>query len=100
MMFTGTPSRPSSTSMPQLMRGKPATDTRLSGERRQFAAHSSRGPRAATGRAVEDAEQRPDRQLDALLEPKRVTCSNPRSSIPTSRRLSFFPCLINNDPRR
>jgi hypothetical protein len=34
-----------------------------------WSANGSRWPRAAAGRAVDDAEQRPDRQLDAVRQP-------------------------------
>jgi hypothetical protein len=83
--------------MSQLVWGKP---------RRTPSAASLRSPRrggrrpgSAAGRAVEDAEQRPDRQHDPLLKPP-LQVLDPSLVHPAYRRLSFFPCLISNDPRR
>jgi hypothetical protein len=59
----------------QLMGGKAAADTGLGGT--PFEAHSGCRAHAATGRAVEDAEQWPDRQLHALLEPAGKVLESP-----------------------
>jgi hypothetical protein len=53
----------------QLMRREPPAHARLGGEPRQFGPHPGARPEAAAGRAVDDAEQRSGRQLDARGEP-------------------------------
>ena len=55
--------------MSELVGGEPTTNTGLGGELPEFAAHGGRRPRAAAGRAVNDAKQRPDRKLDPVSEP-------------------------------
>ena len=55
--------------VPQLMRREPPTHAGLGGETSKLPADSSRRPCATAGRAVDDAEQRPDRQLHTVLEP-------------------------------
>ena len=54
----------------ELVRREAATDTRLAGEPAEFDARVGAGPGPPTGRAVDDAEQRPDRQLEAGGEPR------------------------------
>jgi len=63
------PRKLNSVSMPELVRGEAAPYTSLSGEGSKLAADGGRRPRAAAGRAVDDAEQRPDRKLDPVSEP-------------------------------
>ncbi len=55
--------------MSQLMWRKTAANTCLRGEFSQLSAHRGRRPRPPAGRAVDDAEQRTDGELDALLAP-------------------------------
>jgi hypothetical protein len=82
-------------SMSQLMGSKAAANTRLDRERSEFAAHSGRRPCSAAGRAVKDADSGPTGSSRRCpIQPSR--CSNPQSSIPTSRRLSFFPCYAES----
>jgi hypothetical protein len=71
MMFTGTPSRGEldRVRVPQLMRREAAAHAALGGELPEFAADGRGWPSATAGRAVDDAEQRSDRQLHAVLEP-------------------------------
>jgi len=76
--------------MPQLMWRQTAANTRLRSQLPEFAADCGRWPRAPAGRAVDDAEQRTDRELNAVLAPAAQVLK-PQSSIPTSRRLSPFP---------
>jgi hypothetical protein len=77
---------------------------------REAAAHAGRGaaqlraggcgrPRSAPGGAVDDAEQRPDRKLEAKLEPGWSSCE-PQSSMPTSRRRPPLPRRTSSEPRR
>jgi len=54
----------------QLMRREPAPDAGLGGEAPELAAYGSARPRPPAGRAVDDAEQRPDRQLGPLVQPR------------------------------
>jgi hypothetical protein len=76
--------------MPELMRREAAANTRLRSQLPQLAADDGRGPRPPAGRAVDDAEQRTDRELHAVLAPAaQVLKTHP--SIPASRRLSPFP---------
>ena len=72
-----------------MMRGEAATNTCLGGELAQLTADSGRRPCSTAGRAVDDAEQRPD--LDSMLEPA-VDVVNPQSSIP--QQLSIRPVPI------
>ena len=51
------------------MRCEPATDPGLSGELAQLTAGSGRRPPPAARRAVDDAEQRADRERDAVGHP-------------------------------
>ena len=55
--------------VPQLVRREPTANTGLGGEFAQLAADCGRRPRATAGRAVDDAEQRTDREVDTPLEP-------------------------------
>src|SRR5450755_3872363 len=55
--------------MAQMVRREPAAHPGLGGERAELAADGGRGPRATAGWAVDDAEQRPDRELETVLEP-------------------------------
>jgi hypothetical protein len=55
--------------------------------------------RDARGRTVDDAEQRPDRQIATGEEPGR-SCSHPQASIPISRRRPPLPWRTSSDPRR
>jgi len=55
--------------VPQLMRREPAAHAGLRGKRSELSTDGGRGPRATTCLPVDDAEQRPDRKLDAVLEP-------------------------------
>ncbi len=48
--------------VPQLMRSETATDPGLSGELAQLTTGGGRGPTPAAGWAVDDTEQRADRQ--------------------------------------
>ena len=47
--------------VPQLVGREPAPDTGLGGELAELSADGGRRPCATAGRAVDDAEQRPDR---------------------------------------
>jgi hypothetical protein len=47
--------------MSELVGGEPTTNTGLGGELTQLAADRGRRPRPTAGRAVDNAEQRPDR---------------------------------------
>ena len=53
----------------QLVGRETAPDAGLGCQRSQLATNGSRRPCPTARRAVEDAEQRPDRQLNALLDP-------------------------------
>src|SRR5215213_4249814 len=53
----------------ELVRRKAAPDTRLGGEPAEFDARVGARPRPPAGRAVDHAEQRPDRELEASGEP-------------------------------
>src|SRR5689334_16790687 len=53
------------------MRREPATHTGLSRELPQLTASGGRGPAPAAGGAVDDAEQRSDRERDAVRHPGR-----------------------------
>ena len=55
--------------VPKLERREPTTNTGLGSKRAQLTADSRRRPRPPAGRAVDDAKQRPDRELDTLLNP-------------------------------
>jgi hypothetical protein len=54
----------------QLVRREPAPDTCLGGKPAELDAHVGARPRPPAGRAVDDAEQRSDRQLEAGGEPR------------------------------
>src|SRR4051794_25050255 len=70
--LSGTPSRASLDAMgvAQLVRRKAAPDTRLGGEPAEFNARVGARPRPPAGRAVDHAEQRADRELEASGEPR------------------------------
>ena len=55
--------------MPELMGRKPAPYASLNGKVAQLRTHCGGAPRAAAGRPVDYAEQRTDRQLEAVSEP-------------------------------
>lgn len=71
MMFSGTPSRASSSrvGVAQLVRCEAPPDARLGCEAAKLDADPSRRPGVPACRAVDHAEQRPARQLEALLQP-------------------------------
>ena len=85
--------------MPQLVRREPAANTRLGGEAfavppgTAVAGHARPrvGPSMMQNSGPTGSRTRSSSQ--------RFRCSNPQSSIPTSRRLSPFPCRISTDPR-
>jgi hypothetical protein len=66
--------------MPQLMWRQTAANARLRSEFSQFAAHGGRWPRPPAGRAVDDAEQRTDGKLDAVLAPATEVLLMPMSA--------------------
>jgi hypothetical protein len=82
----------------QLMRREAAPDASLGREPPELARTAAR-PRSPAGRSVDDAEQRPDRQFARGSSHGR-SCSQPQSSIPTSRRRPPFPWRTSTDPRR
>jgi hypothetical protein len=53
----------------ELVRREAASDTRLGSESAEFDARVGARPRSPAGRAVDDAEQRPDRELEAGGQP-------------------------------
>ena len=55
--------------MPHLMRRKPAPHASLNGEVAKLRPHCGGAPRAAAGRPVDHAEQRPGRERRALRRP-------------------------------
>jgi hypothetical protein len=72
MTISGTPSRAIFDGMgvAELVRGKAPTHPGLAGDAAQLRAGGARRPRAPVRRAVDDAEQRADRQLDPGPEPR------------------------------
>jgi hypothetical protein len=54
----------------QLVRGEPAPDPGADGESAELRADGCARPRSPAGRAVDDAEQRPDRQLGPRSQPR------------------------------
>src|SRR4051794_13731713 len=71
MMFSGTPSRElKRVGVTQLVGRKAATNPGLRGEPAELAADRGARPRPPAGRAVDDAEQQPDRQLEARVQPR------------------------------
>jgi hypothetical protein len=64
-----------------------------------LATHRGARPRSPAGEAIDDAEQRPNRQLDARAHPGPQLLP-PHSSIPTSRRRPPVPLQSRIDPRR
>jgi hypothetical protein len=54
----------------QLVRREPTPDARLVREAPEFAADGGARSRPPAGRAVDDAEQRPDRQLGPCAQPR------------------------------
>ena len=79
----------------QLMRCEPAPDPGHGGQPVELKPDGCSGPRPSTRGAIDDAEQRPDRQLAARREPG-PTCS--QSSIPTSRRRPPLPLRTRSEP--
>jgi hypothetical protein len=73
MTLSATPSRASSTAWawPQLMRRKTPPQTGLDGKTTKLDPDPGARPGPATSGAVDDAEQRPDRQLGPVAEPGR-----------------------------
>jgi hypothetical protein len=71
----------------------------VNGERAQFGSGGGRGPAAAPGWSVDDAESGPGGN-DTRSASHAASCSNPNWSIPASRRLSPLPWRIKSDPRR
>jgi hypothetical protein len=61
----------------QLVRREAPPDTRLGGEPAELDAHVRARPRPPASRAVDDAEQRPDRQLDAWVASAPSRSSGP-----------------------
>jgi hypothetical protein len=70
----------------------------LGGEAAKLAAHRGTRPRPAAREAVDDAEERPDRQLDARREPGPQLLLAP-GVLPISRRRPPLPWRTSNDPR-
>src|SRR5215216_1510803 len=62
----------------QLVRREAAPDTRLAGEPAKLDARVGARPRPPARRAVDDAEQRPDRQLDPGGQPRSKLLPPPR----------------------
>jgi hypothetical protein len=56
-------------SVPELMWREPSANTSFSSKPPKFSTNRRGRPRPATGRSVDDPEQRTDRQLDSKLEP-------------------------------
>ena len=81
----------------QLMRREAAAHARLGREPMELEPDRGARPGPAASRAVDDAEQRPDRQLDACGEPRR-SCSQPQASMPISRRRPPLPLRTSSDP--
>src|SRR5215218_7873298 len=52
------------------MRREPTPDARVPGGAAKLAAHRGTRPRTPAGGSVDDAEQRPDRQLGACAQPR------------------------------
>src|SRR5215218_968797 len=71
MMFKATPSWASSRALgvAELVRRKSPADSGVGREAVKLEAHTGTGPAAAAGGAIDDAEQRPDRQLGTRGEP-------------------------------
>src|SRR5215204_7824417 len=82
----------------ELVRRKSPADSGMGREAVKREAHTGTGPAAAAGGAIDDAEQRPDRQLGADGEQGR-SCSQPHASIPVSRRRPPLPLRTSSDPR-
>ena len=97
MMFNGTPSR--ACAWRSWWGTKRRRTPRPHGESAKLTSHSGAGPRSPASRAVDDAEQRPDRQLETRAWRDR-SCSQPHSPIPTSRRRPPWPLRTRIDPRR
>jgi len=86
--------------MAQLRGREPASDARPGGEPAELGAHGGARPRSPAGRAVDDAEQQPDRQLCADGQPRPDLLPPPLTSMPTSRRRPPLPWRTRIDPRR
>ena len=72
------------------MRREPSPDARLKGDAAELGADSGGRPGPAAREPVDHAEQRPDRSsVRAASHGRR--CSQPHSSIPTSRRRPPLP---------
>ena len=77
-------------SVAELMRGEPAAHAGVGGKSAQLGAGRGRCPWLAAGGSVDHAEQRPDRHLDAMSEP-RVEVFEPPLVHPDLRRLCPLP---------
>src|SRR5215213_10841840 len=101
MMFSGTPlaGQFERVGVAQLVRCEAPPDARAGCEPAELAAHGGARPRSPAGGAVDDAEQRPDRKLDARVQPWPQLLPA-HSSIPTSRRRPPLPLRIRIDARR
>ena len=74
----------------QLMRREPPPDARLDGEPTQLDPDPGARPGPPASRAVDDAEQRPDRQLDPCARARATAAPSPRR--PCRSRADGHPC--------
>jgi hypothetical protein len=83
----------------QLVRRESAPQARLGGEPPELDADARTRPRPPARRAVDDAEQRPDRELNAGDKPRLQLLPAPGVQ-PISRRRPPLPWRTSSDPRR
>ena len=60
-----------------MVRREPAPHARLGGETPQLGAHARLGPWPPAGRAFDDAEQRTERELEPLRDPRAQVLPTP-----------------------
>jgi hypothetical protein len=83
----------------QLVRREAGPDTRSAGEPARFDARVGTGPGPPAGRAVDDAEQRPDRELDSGDQPRSKLLPAPALHSDLAGRPPL-PLRTSSDPRR
>src|SRR3954471_8467236 len=83
----------------ELMWREATPDACSGGGATQLGPSRGRRPVAPASRAVDDAQQRTDRELAPKLEPRQQLCP-PQPSMPTSRRRPPLPRRTSNEPRR